>query len=137
MARLIIEGGRPLQGTVNISGAKNSALAIIVAAALATEGECVLENVPRVGDVITICLILRSLGVEVWFDKKALHVNGRTLSRYQAPIIWFGRCEHRSTLLVFCWLVWEGQRFRCQEDALLVPVQLTTTSAVFLRWEPR
>ncbi|NLM40113.1 MAG: UDP-N-acetylglucosamine 1-carboxyvinyltransferase [Firmicutes bacterium] len=86
MARLIIEGGRPLQGTVNISGAKNSALAIIVAAALATEGECVLENVPRVGDVGTICLILRSLGVEVWFDKEGLlHVNGRTLSRYQAP----------------------------------------------------
>ena len=50
MARLIIEGGRPLKGTVNISGAKNSALAIIVAAALATEGECVLENVPA-GDV--------------------------------------------------------------------------------------
>jgi UDP-N-acetylglucosamine 1-carboxyvinyltransferase len=86
MARLIIEGGKRLEGTVNISGAKNSALAIIVAAALATEGECVLENIPHVGDVGTICLILRSLGVEVWFDRKGLlHVNGSTLSKYQAP----------------------------------------------------
>jgi len=86
MARLIIEGGQRLEGTVNISGAKNSALAIIVAAALATEGECVLENIPHVGDVGTICLILRSLGVEVWFDRKGLlHVNGSTLSKYQAP----------------------------------------------------
>lgn len=38
MSRLVIEGGRPLKGEVEISGAKNSALAIIVAAALATEG---------------------------------------------------------------------------------------------------
>ena len=86
MARLIIDGGKPLEGTVQISGAKNSALAIIVAAALATEGESVLENIPHDGDVGTICLILRSLGVEVWFDRKGhLHVNGRTLSKHQAP----------------------------------------------------
>ena len=74
MARLIIDGGKPLEGTVQISGAKNSALAIIVAAALATEGESVLENIPHDGDVGTICLILRSLGVEVWFDRKDIYM---------------------------------------------------------------
>ncbi len=86
MARLVIHGGNALHGEVRISGAKNSALAIIVAAALATEGESVLENIPHDSDVGTICLILRSLGVEAWFDSQGrLHVNGKTLNRYQAP----------------------------------------------------
>lgn len=62
MSVLIIEGGRPLRGSVDISGAKNSALAIVVAAALATEGECVLDNIPQGSDVNTICQILQDLG---------------------------------------------------------------------------
>ena len=86
MAKLVIQGGKRLQGEVKISGAKNSALPIIVAAALATEGECVLDNIPKDSDVGTICLILRSLGVELWFDQEGkLHVVGSTLNKYQAP----------------------------------------------------
>ncbi|MGI6652226.1 MAG: UDP-N-acetylglucosamine 1-carboxyvinyltransferase [Limnochordia bacterium] len=85
MARLIIEGGKPLRGTVEISGAKNSALAIIVAAALATEGECVLDNIPQGSDIGTICLILQDLGVGVWFDdQERLHVRGSTLNKHTA-----------------------------------------------------
>ena len=85
MARLVIEGGKPLRGLVEISGAKNSALAIIVAAALATEGECVLDNIPQGSDIGTICLILQDLGVGVWFDEKErLHIQGSTLNKYQA-----------------------------------------------------
>ncbi len=84
MAKLVIQGGKRLQGEVKISGAKNSALPIIVAAALATEGECVLDNIPKDSDVGTICLILRSLGVELWFDQEGkLHVVGSTLNKYQ------------------------------------------------------
>ena len=85
MSRLIIEGGRPLRGTVEISGAKNSALAIVVAAALATEGECVLDNIPQGSDIGTICLILQDLGVGVWFDdQERLHIKGQSLNKYQA-----------------------------------------------------
>ena len=85
MARLIIEGGKPLRGMVEISGAKNSALAIIVAAALATEGECVLDNIPQGSDIGTICLILQDLGVGVWFDdQERLHVRGSTLNKHTA-----------------------------------------------------
>lgn len=85
MSQLIIEGGTPLRGTVDISGAKNSALAIIVAAALATEGECVLDNIPQGSDVGTICLILQDLGVGVWFDdQERLHIRGSTLNKHQA-----------------------------------------------------
>ncbi|HOB09359.1 MAG: UDP-N-acetylglucosamine 1-carboxyvinyltransferase [Limnochordia bacterium] len=86
MAKLVIQGGNRLQGEVRISGAKNSALPIIVAAALAVEGECVLDNIPKNNDVGTICLILRSLGVDVWFDEDdKLHVVGATLREHQAP----------------------------------------------------
>lgn len=85
MAHLVIDGGRPLKGSLEISGAKNSALAVIVAAALATEGECVLENIPQGSDIGTICLILEDLGVEVWFDEqRRLHVRGQTLHKYRA-----------------------------------------------------
>lgn len=85
MSRLIIEGGRPLQGTVEISGAKNSALAIIVAAALATEGESVLENIPHGSDITTICQILQDLGAKIWFDEEQrLHVQGQNLQKHQA-----------------------------------------------------
>ncbi len=84
MAKLVLNGGRPLQGEVKISGAKNSALPILVAAALA-EGESVLENVPRDLDVLTISLILRELGVKVWMDESGrMHVDGSGLSGYQA-----------------------------------------------------
>lgn len=86
MTKLLINGGTRLEGEVKVNGAKNSALPIIVAAALATEGECVLDNVPKSNDVGTICLILKSLGVEVWFDKNdKLHVVGSTLKEHQAP----------------------------------------------------
>lgn len=78
MSRLIIEGGKPLRGSVDISGAKNSALAIVVAAALATEGESVLDNIPQGSDVATICQILEDLGVEIWYDEdRRLHVRGQ------------------------------------------------------------
>lgn len=86
MAKLVIQGGSRLHGEVKVSGAKNSALPIIVAAALAVEGECILDNIPKNIDVGTICLILRSLGVDVWFDEQdRLHVVGATLREYQAP----------------------------------------------------
>ena len=85
MSRLVIEGGRPLKGEVEISGAKNSALAIIVAAALATEGKSILENVPRGSDITTICEILKELGAEAYFDDEhKLHIDGRGLNQSRA-----------------------------------------------------
>ncbi|HHV94151.1 MAG TPA: UDP-N-acetylglucosamine 1-carboxyvinyltransferase [Firmicutes bacterium] len=84
MAKLLIRGGNPLKGTVEISGSKNSALPIIVAACLA-EGESVLENIPRDIDVYTICKILQELGAEIWFDEQnRLHVNPERLESHQA-----------------------------------------------------
>ncbi|MHB1610333.1 MAG: UDP-N-acetylglucosamine 1-carboxyvinyltransferase, partial [Sulfobacillus sp.] len=68
MARLVIEGQHSLAGEVSIEGSKNSALPIITAAALASEGATVLENVPRYTDILDLCEILRKLGATVSWD---------------------------------------------------------------------
>ena len=85
MEKLVIEGGRVLNGAITASGAKNSALPIIVASALAEE-ESLLENVPHGTDVEIICDILSSLGVKVrWDGPGRLRVNGAGLSQTRAP----------------------------------------------------
>ena len=61
MDKLIIRGGRPLQGEVAISGAKNAALPELCAALL-TEEPVTLANVPRLQDVTTVLSLLRNMG---------------------------------------------------------------------------
>lgn len=63
-------GGDPLQGTVDIRGAKNAALPII-AATLLTAEPCILENVPDIADIRLMMAVLRHLGARVAFDAAA------------------------------------------------------------------
>ncbi|MBQ6359109.1 MAG: UDP-N-acetylglucosamine 1-carboxyvinyltransferase, partial [Clostridia bacterium] len=63
-----IQGGRRLEGTVTISGAKNAAVAIIPAAILAQEC-CILENLPAIQDVQTLKHILSRIGAQVDFTR--------------------------------------------------------------------
>src|SRR5574341_2233771 len=64
MSTLLIEGGHRLQGRVSVEGHKNAALPLL-AACLLTEDECVLTNVPRIGDVEVMARLLLDLGAEV------------------------------------------------------------------------
>ncbi len=64
MDKFVIRGGTPLQGTLRISGAKNSALPCM-AAAILTEDEVALENIPDVRDIETERKLLVSMGAEV------------------------------------------------------------------------
>ncbi|OUM97929.1 MAG: UDP-N-acetylglucosamine 1-carboxyvinyltransferase [Paenibacillaceae bacterium ZCTH02-B3] len=64
MDKLIIRGGRPLRGTVSISGAKNSAIALIPAAILA-ESTVRLDNLPHLSDVYVYRELLEELGADV------------------------------------------------------------------------
>ncbi len=64
MEKFVIRGGNKLNGVINISGAKNAALAIIPAALFARE-ECRIENVPNISDVNTMVKILEFLGAKV------------------------------------------------------------------------
>ncbi|WP_243239860.1 UDP-N-acetylglucosamine 1-carboxyvinyltransferase [Sulfobacillus harzensis] len=85
MAQLVIEGGKSLAGDVAVIGSKNSALPIIVAAALAAEGVTILENVPRYTDILDLCQILRDLGVAVeWLADDRLSIDAKALHSYQA-----------------------------------------------------
>src|SRR5262245_53800232 len=64
MSSLLIEGGRRLSGTLTVEGNKNAALPLL-AACLLTSEECVLTNVPRIGDVQVMAKLLQDLGAEV------------------------------------------------------------------------
>ena len=64
MAKILIDGGKPLSGTIKVSGAKNAALPIIAGVILSTK-PVKLTNVPALNDVITISKVLEALGVKV------------------------------------------------------------------------
>ena len=64
MSRLIIEGGRPLEGSVRAGGAKNSVLPIL-AATIISGGESIIHNCPDLRDVHSAIAILRHLGCRV------------------------------------------------------------------------
>ena len=64
MDKFVIRGGNPLLGTIRVSGAKNSALPCM-AAAILTEDEVILENIPQVRDIETERKLLVSMGAEV------------------------------------------------------------------------
>ena len=64
MTKYLIRGGKPLHGSIEISGAKNAAVAILPAALL-VNGTCRIENVPQISDVTLILQIMQELGAEV------------------------------------------------------------------------
>ena len=64
MTKYVIHGGKPLFGEIEISGAKNAAVAIIPAALL-IDGVCRIENIPQISDVTLILNILQELGADV------------------------------------------------------------------------
>jgi UDP-N-acetylglucosamine 1-carboxyvinyltransferase len=70
MDRISIKGGRRLQGTIPISGAKNAALPLM-AASLLTEEPLTLFNVPDLADITTLAALLEQHGVSVDWDRKA------------------------------------------------------------------
>jgi UDP-N-acetylglucosamine 1-carboxyvinyltransferase len=77
MDKFVIRGGNPLLGKIRVSGAKNSALPCM-AAAILTEDEVVLDNIPQVRDIETERRLLTSMGAEVELG--------------------YGRAQHRSTI---------------------------------------
>ena len=64
MTKYLIRGGKPLHGSIEISGAKNAAVAILPAALL-VNGKCRIENVPQISDVTLILQIMQELGADV------------------------------------------------------------------------
>ncbi|KAA6451012.1 UDP-N-acetylglucosamine 1-carboxyvinyltransferase [Bacillus swezeyi] len=85
MEKIIVRGGRKLNGTVKVEGAKNAVLPVIAASLLASEEKSVICDVPTLSDVYTINEVLRHLGANVHFENNTVTVDAsRTLST-EAP----------------------------------------------------
>ena len=82
--RFYVEGGKQLQGEIEVSGAKNAALKLIAAALLAP-GKTVLHHVPRIKDVRTMLALLDELGVGTRFTGSTLEIDASTVESYTAP----------------------------------------------------
>ncbi|WP_276789206.1 UDP-N-acetylglucosamine 1-carboxyvinyltransferase [Veillonella magna] len=86
MEKLVIHGGKPLNGRIRVSSAKNAVLPIIAATMLASTPSRLLE-VPHLEDVHTICEVISSLGVKVTVDDKKQEIifDAATLTATEAP----------------------------------------------------
>lgn len=84
MDKFLIQGGVPLQGTIRVSGAKNSALPAL-AACLLTADPVRLSRIPAVRDIETMENLLRYTGAEVDVRDGVVQVNAGTLDRAEAP----------------------------------------------------
>lgn len=83
MAKFIINGGKPLKGTVKVSGNKNAILPIL-AATLLTDQDCILTNVPEITDAEIMGRILKNLGARI--EKKGNHrllINTKNVKKYE------------------------------------------------------
>mgnify|MGYP004633224621 FL=1 len=86
MDKFVIKGNTKLNGEVEISGAKNAAVAILPATLL-IDGITTLENVPNISDVKIICNILSTLGAKVtWKNEHCVVVDSRNLNNTHAPL---------------------------------------------------
>lgn len=85
MERIVIAGGKPLTGRVKISGAKNASLAILCAAIL-SQNEILLENVPDISDVRVMIEIINSIGAETsWDSRDTLRIMPPVKLKGEAP----------------------------------------------------
>ena len=80
MEQYVIKGGTPLVGEVTIAGAKNAALGIL-AAAVMTDKECIIENVPNVRDTKVLLQAIREIGATVrYIDEHTVSICGGTIT---------------------------------------------------------
>ncbi len=85
MAKIVISGGEPLNGEVQISGAKNAVLPILASTLLA-DGPVSITNVPHLHDVTTTMELLGQMGVSLEIDERMrINIDPRTTTRYFAP----------------------------------------------------
>jgi len=84
LGKLVIEGGKPLSGTIVIHGAKNAALPIL-ASTLLSPGTLTIRNVPRLSDIEVMLRILEELGCGVQHEGSTATVRASTASSWHVP----------------------------------------------------
>lgn len=84
MKQIKIEGGHLLSGTINISGAKNSAVALVPASLLSDE-EVKIDNIPNISDIDALNEILEYLGADVKREESLMTINSRNIVNKEIP----------------------------------------------------
>ncbi len=84
MQKIVVEGGKRLEGEIVVSGAKNAVLPLM-AACILSEGKNIITNVPDLADVRTMSKLLQILGAEVEYDNGALSIDTSNLNSWEAP----------------------------------------------------
>jgi len=110
MSKFIINGGKPLNGIIEVKGAKNAATKIL-AACLLTEQECVIENLPQIEDVFRMIEIMESMGARVQKEE-----NGRIIIKAEnldpLKMNYDLVCKMRSSILLMGALVARCENFK-------------------------
>lgn len=110
MEKYIIKGGTPLYGEVDISGAKNAALALI-AAAIMTDEDVTLENIPDVSDINQLIDAIETIGAKInRVDRHCVIINGGTINSCIVEEEQMRKIR-ASYYLSWCpsWKVWKGR----------------------------
>lgn len=84
MKQIIIEGGRKLEGTIRVGGAKNSAVAL-VPAALLSDDIVTIDNIPNISDIQALNEILRYLGAKVNIEKETIMIDSSSIVNKEIP----------------------------------------------------
>ncbi|WP_163539133.1 UDP-N-acetylglucosamine 1-carboxyvinyltransferase [Gracilibacillus sp. YIM 98692] len=86
MEKIIVRGGRQLNGTVRVEGAKNAVLPVIAASIIASEGKSVLHDVPALADVQTINQVIKHMNADVTYEGNAVTIDATKPLNTEAPI---------------------------------------------------
>lgn len=79
MEKFVIQGGKILNGTIEVRGAKNAAFPLL-AATILTKEDCVINNLPLVEDIFRTIEILQSMGAKVqWLGERSVKINTKNL----------------------------------------------------------
>ena len=132
MEKFIINGGTPLKGEVEISGAKNAALAIIPAAIL-SQDVCVIENLPcSISDIGYMMKILNQIGAQIKvINKHTIEIDSRRVNSY---VISHDMTKHLRASYYFIGALlgrFSRARLQCPAAATSVQDPLTSTSKAF------
>ncbi len=83
MKKFVINGGKRLQGEVEVSTSKNAILPILAASILAQNKDVVLESVPNITDVERMLMIIESIGGKVIIQDDVVHINSQNISSWE------------------------------------------------------
>lgn len=85
MDKIVVKGGKKLNGSVRVEGAKNAVLPVLAASLIAEEGKSVIHDVPTLDDVYTINEVLRNIHADVVFENNTVTINAAKKLSTEAP----------------------------------------------------